>query len=115
MAATVQSILQEFFEQFAANHPLSPEQRVAAERLRDCRTPALGGHVVGCPEGHVRKVCCNSCRHRNCPQCSAGLFVTRSVSEEIRACFSLTLRVTMRGALGKMNVTSCYQTTYRER
>jgi len=71
MAATIQSILQEYFEQFAANHPLSLEQRLAAERMRDCRTPALGGHVVGCPEGHVRTICCNSCRHRNCPQCSA--------------------------------------------
>jgi hypothetical protein len=71
MAATVQSILQEYFEQFAQNHPLSFEQRLAAERMRDCRTPALGGHLVGCPEGHVRTVCCNSCRHRNCPLCSA--------------------------------------------
>jgi hypothetical protein len=39
--------------------------------MRDCRTPALGGHLFGCPEGHVRKLCCNSCRHRSCPQCSA--------------------------------------------
>jgi hypothetical protein len=31
----------------------------------------MGGHVVGCPEGHVRKLSCNSCRHRNCPLCSA--------------------------------------------
>jgi hypothetical protein len=71
MATSVQSILQEYFEQFAQNHPLSLQQRLAAERMRDCRTPALGGHVVGCPEGHVRTICCNSCRHRNCPLCSS--------------------------------------------
>ena len=71
MKTTVQSILQEHFEAFARTHPLSVEQRQAARCLRDCRTPALGGHVVGCPEGHVQHVCCNSCRHRSCPQCSA--------------------------------------------
>jgi hypothetical protein len=47
MATTVQSILQEYFEQFARSHPLSVEQRLAAKRLRDCRTPALGGHESG--------------------------------------------------------------------
>jgi hypothetical protein len=71
MSATVQSILQEHFDRFARTHPLSREQRQAAEAMRDCRTPALGGHVVGCPHGHVRKVCCNSCRQRNCSGCSA--------------------------------------------
>lgn len=35
-----------------------------------CRTPALGGHVLGCSAGHVAGVWYNSCRHRSCPQCS---------------------------------------------
>jgi hypothetical protein len=71
MSVTVQSILQEYYEGFAASHPLSAEQRHAAECLRDCRTPAMGGHLLGCPNGHVRKLVCNSCRHKSCPQCGA--------------------------------------------
>ena len=35
-----------------------------------CRTASLGGHVQGCPEGHVQRVWYNSCRHRLCPQCA---------------------------------------------
>lgn len=42
----------------------------AARAIQDCRTAALGGHVSGCPEGHVRRVHYNSCRHRSCPQCA---------------------------------------------
>jgi hypothetical protein len=71
MRVTIRSILQEHFERFARTHPLSTEQRHAAECLRDCRTPAMGGHVYGCPQGHVRHLVCNSCRHRSCPGCSA--------------------------------------------
>lgn len=28
--------------------------------------------MSGCPEGHVRRVHYNSCRHRSCPQCAQG-------------------------------------------
>ena len=71
MPVTLQSIFQTHFDHFARRSPLADYQREAGCRIRDCRTPALGGHVVGCPQGHVRKICCNSCRHRNCPLCSA--------------------------------------------
>ena len=71
MGTTVQAILQQHYEGFAATHPLAWYQQHAAEQLRDCRTAALGGHVVGCPEGHVATVHYNSCRHRSCPQCAA--------------------------------------------
>ena len=71
MGTTVQAILQEHYERFAASQPLAWYQQRAAEQLRDCRTAALGGHIVGCPEGHVATVHYNSCRHRSCPQCAA--------------------------------------------
>ena len=71
MPVTLQSIFQTHFDHFARRSPLADYQREAGCCIRDCRTPALGGHVVGCPQGHVRKICCNSCRHRNCPLCSA--------------------------------------------
>ncbi len=43
MAATVQSILQEYFEQFAQNHPLSYEQRLAAEPAKSGWPPGKSG------------------------------------------------------------------------
>jgi len=70
MALTVQSILQQHLDDFAARRPLSADMQYAASRLRDCRTAALGGHVISCPYGHVDRIAYNSCRHRSCPQCS---------------------------------------------
>lgn len=71
MATTVQAILQEHYAQFAAAHPLAAYQRAAAAALRDCRTPAMGGHWCSCPNGHLHTVHYNSCHHRNCPLCAA--------------------------------------------
>jgi hypothetical protein len=71
MGLTIQTILQQYFDGFAQRRPLSLNMRRAAYRMRHCRTAAMGGHVVSCPEGHVHRVVYNSCRHRSCPQCSA--------------------------------------------
>jgi len=71
MALTVQTILQEHYAAFAASHPLAAYQRDAAERLRDCRTAALGGHWRSCPNGHVHTAHYNSCHHRSCSLCAA--------------------------------------------
>jgi hypothetical protein len=67
---TVQQILQEHYDGFASRHRLPGQMRQAAERMRDCRTAALGGHLIRCPRGHVERIAYNSCRHRSCPQCS---------------------------------------------
>jgi hypothetical protein len=71
MGTTVQAILQEHYERFAATHPLAAYQRDAARQLRDCRTAALGGHWRSCPQGHVHTAHYNSCHHRSCPQCAS--------------------------------------------
>jgi hypothetical protein len=42
----------------------------AANKILACRTAALGGHVIRCPEGHQQQIAYNSCRHRCCPQCA---------------------------------------------
>jgi hypothetical protein len=70
MRITIQSLLQQHLNQFAAHHPLSCDMLNAALRMRDCRTAALGGHVNSCPNGHVDQIAYNSCRHRSCPQCN---------------------------------------------
>jgi hypothetical protein len=70
MRLTIQSLLQQHLEGFAAANPLSCDMLNAALRMRDCRTAALGGHVNSCPHGHVDQIAYNSCRHRSCPQCN---------------------------------------------
>lgn len=47
----------------------APHVREVLMRIRDCRTEAMGGREVACPEcGHVHTEW-NSCRDRHCPIC----------------------------------------------
>jgi hypothetical protein len=71
MSVTIQQLLQEHFDGFAARHRLSPDMFHAAVQMRDCRTAAMGGHINSCPDGHFDQIAYNSCRHRCCPQCNS--------------------------------------------
>jgi hypothetical protein len=44
-------------------------QLKALDKLRVCRTAALGGHKQVCENGHINGIWYNSCKHRSCPQC----------------------------------------------
>jgi hypothetical protein len=70
MSLTLQRILNEHFDAFAATRKLSRDMLCAAWRVRHCRTHALGGHINSCPEGHFHQIAYNSCLHRSCPQCA---------------------------------------------
>jgi hypothetical protein len=59
----------EFLEEYGEH--LLPEQRRALRDLTACRTAALGGHILGCPECGHRQVAYNSCGNRHCPTCQA--------------------------------------------
>jgi hypothetical protein len=52
---------------------LSEEARHAARMMTMCHTSALGGHAEECPDGHIRRIFYNSCGHRFCPRCAAGI------------------------------------------
>ena len=71
MRPTLQAIFESCFAQYAAGRKLSLRAQRAARAIVHCRTPALGGHIQRCPEGHVARVHYNACRHRSCPRCSA--------------------------------------------
>jgi ribosomal protein L37AE/L43A len=58
-----------FLQRYGAS--LTPEQRRALNDLTACRTAALGGHVLGCPECGHQEVSYNSCGNRHCPKCQA--------------------------------------------
>jgi hypothetical protein len=67
---TLQTIFQDAFPAYEQTHPLPAHVRRAARAIMQCRTAALGGHVQGCPDGHMSRIWYNSCRHRSCPQCA---------------------------------------------
>lgn len=49
-----------------------PAERYRALRsLTQCRTPAMGGHLLGCLACGWSAVAFNGCRHRHCPSCAA--------------------------------------------
>jgi Transposase zinc-binding domain len=68
VAEVVRSCLDEFLEEDAR---LTPEQRRTLIDLTACRTAALGGHVLGCPECGHQQIAYNSCGNRHCPTCHA--------------------------------------------
>jgi hypothetical protein len=67
---TLQDIFQAGFPAYERTHPLPWHVRRAACAIMSCRTAVLGGHVQACPDGHVRRIWYNSCKHRSCPQCA---------------------------------------------
>src|SRR5437899_1918378 len=40
--------------------------------IEQCRSAALGGHVLRCEGCGVEQVCYNSCRNRHCPKCQSS-------------------------------------------
>lgn len=48
---------------------LNTHQLRTLRAIKDCRTPALGGHVDVCDDCGVIKISYNSCRNRHCPKC----------------------------------------------
>ena len=69
VAEVIESCLDEFLERYGPG--LTPEQRRALDDLVSCRTAALGGHVLECPECGHRQIAYNSCGNRHCPTCQA--------------------------------------------
>jgi hypothetical protein len=69
VAEVIRSCLDEFLERYGSE--LTPEQRRALHDLISCRTAALGGHVLGCPECGHQQIAYNSCGNRHCPTCQA--------------------------------------------
>ncbi len=69
VAEVIRSTYDEFLDQYGTK--LTPEQRRALKDLTACRTAALGGHVLQCPECGHQQIAYNSCGNRHCPTCQA--------------------------------------------
>jgi hypothetical protein len=48
---------------------LSLGQLKAMSAIEHCRTAALGGHLMQCPDCGHAEIAYNSCRNRHCPKC----------------------------------------------
>lgn len=66
--------MRDIFQQHAANHAASrslhPRESRAAWCIANCYTPAMGSHVLACPQGHCAIEQPHACRHRSCPRCA---------------------------------------------
>jgi len=51
---------------------LSLGQLKVMSAITQCRSAALGGHVLACPACEHTQVAYNSCRNRHCPRCQAS-------------------------------------------
>jgi Putative transposase/Transposase zinc-binding domain len=69
VAGVIRSVRDEFLE--GDDPGLTPEQCRALNDLTACRTAALGGHVLECPECGHQQIAYNSCGNRHCPTCQA--------------------------------------------
>ena len=69
MRCTLQDIFVQHFPAYAATRTLHRRQHRAAQSISQCYTPALGSHVLRCPEGHYERLQPHACRHRSCPRC----------------------------------------------
>jgi hypothetical protein len=69
MRCSLQDIFVQHFPAYAATRTLHRRQQRAAESISRCYTPALGAHVLRCPEGHYERLQPHACRHRSCPRC----------------------------------------------
>jgi hypothetical protein len=54
---------------YRQTHALIPQQQRVMGAIQNCRTAALGGHVLQCDNCAALKVWYNSCRNRHCPKC----------------------------------------------
>jgi hypothetical protein len=69
VAEVIRSCHDAFLRQYGAG--LTPEQRRTLNDLTACRTAALGGHILECPQCGHHEVAYNSCGNRHCPKCQA--------------------------------------------
>jgi hypothetical protein len=70
VADVVRSCLDGFLEKYGSR--LTPQQHRLLMDLTSCRTAALGGHILECPDCGYQQIAYNSCGNRHCPTCQAS-------------------------------------------
>jgi Putative transposase/Transposase zinc-binding domain len=68
-ALEVADIFRAYGDEYRATHPLTGQQLRVMRALEQCRTPALGGHLLQCDHCGAYEARYHSCRNRHCPKC----------------------------------------------
>jgi hypothetical protein len=68
----VADVFRAYGTDYLQTHRVPAYQQKAVRHIRQCRTPALGGHVWQCASCGHRAVLYNSCRDRHCPTCQGA-------------------------------------------
>ncbi len=62
-------IVESFLKRYKDSPLLNSFNTKVLNDIIDCKTKALGGHILACPHCGTVKASYNSCGNRNCPQC----------------------------------------------
>ena len=65
----VAEIFRTYGPAYRATHRLSGQQLRVMRAIEQCRTGALGGHLLQCDQCGAHEVRYHSCRNRHCPKC----------------------------------------------
>jgi Putative transposase. len=65
----ISDVIRQFEEQYIEQYDPPPFVLKTFNALKNCRTAALGGHKLRCPDCEHEQISYNSCRNRHCPKC----------------------------------------------
>ena len=65
----ISDVIRQFEEQYIEQYAPPPFVLKTFNALKNCRTAALGGHKLRCPDCDHEQISYNSCRNRHCPKC----------------------------------------------
>src|SRR5262249_54498092 len=68
-ALEVADIFRAYGDVYRATHTLTGQQLRVMRAIEQCRTPALGGHLLQCDHCCAYEARYHSCRNRHCPKC----------------------------------------------
>ena len=69
----IRAAFQNFYDDYASTHSVSPTQDKAAACIASCKSGKLGYTIEECPDCGYRKIHARSCNNRNCPCCQAPM------------------------------------------
>jgi hypothetical protein len=67
----IADIFRAYGDAYRATHTLAGQQLRVMRAIEQCRTPALGGHLLQCDHCGAYEARYHSCRNRHCPKCQS--------------------------------------------
>ena len=111
-------ILKKYGKQFKSKYNLCIEQHKVFKAITQCRTAAMGGHLMTCNQCNHRQVAFNSCRNRHCNKCqyTKQLIWVDKLKSSLPVCRYFHLVFTIPAQLHKLfyiNQRACYRLLFK--